>query len=197
MANLTEDSAAMDRASMHDLVLGRERALDELMSRHAAPIHQFLLRMVHQEETAADLAQETFVRVFTHAAKYDPSQRFSTWLYTIASNLARDFLRGQKRRPTVSLNATTGEEELTLGDLQVDPSPLAPDVLMTEEQCARVRRAVAALPDDLREAVVLCELENLSLAEAAEILQSTVKAIESRLYRARKLLRKAMVRQLL
>lgn len=183
----------MDRAAMHDLVAGRERALDELMSRHAAPIHQFLLRMVHQEETAADLAQETFFRIFTHADKYDPAQRFTTWLYTIASNLARDFLRAQTRRPTVSLNATTGEEELTLGDLQVDPGPLAPDVIISEEQRLRVRAAVAALPDDLREAIVLCELENLSLAEASEILQSTVKAIESRLYRARKLLRKVLL----
>lgn len=80
-----------------------------------------------------------------------------------------------------------------MGDLQVDPGPLAPDVMISEEQRLRVRTAVAALPDDLREAIVLCELENLSLAEASEILQSTVKAIESRLYRARKLLRKALL----
>ena len=80
-----------------------------------------------------------------------------------------------------------------MGDLQIDPGPLAPDVIISEEQRLRVRAAVAALPDDLREAIVLCELENLSLAEAAEILQSTVKAIESRLYRARKLLRKALL----
>lgn len=188
MATHTE-SAAEDRQDMQRLVQGVDAALDTLMQRHGAPIIRYLHRMVGDEEEANDLAQETFARIYQHRSRFDPQQVFSTWAYTIAGNLARDFLRRRKRRPTDSLEAQVAETNLSLRETIPDGHPLAPDQLQAREQRIAVRRAVANLSEDLREAVVLCELEDQPIVIAAAILKTTPKAIESRLYRARKLLR--------
>lgn len=188
----TPDTEASDRAAMTRLVAGENRALDELMGRHATAVFHFLYRMLGNEDDANDLAQETFVRVYRACASYRPQQRFSAWLFTIAANLARNHLRWRARHPNLSLDAedeTTGQ---TLGENL--PAPRGDPSSDTEanEQAAAVRRAVQQLPEDLREAIVLCEWEELKVAEAAEILESSPKAVESRLYRARQLLREKL-----
>ena len=111
-----------------------------------------------------------------------PSPR--TWRGTISA--------GASRHPNVSLEAETGEAEQTLGSTLPANDPAPNEQALATERAAAVRAAVGKLPEDLREAIVLCEWEDLSIAEAAVILESTPKAVESRLYRARQILRERL-----
>jgi RNA polymerase sigma-70 factor (ECF subfamily) len=181
-----------DRADMERLMAGHDAALNDLMARHATPVFQFLRRMVGNEDDANDLAQETFVRVFRARTSFRINERFSTWLYTIAANLARNHFRSRARHPNVSLETETGDAEQTLGSTLPANAPAPSEQALAAERAAAVRAAVSKLPGDLREAIVLCEWEERSLAEAAAILETTPKAVESRLYRARGILRERL-----
>jgi RNA polymerase sigma-70 factor (ECF subfamily) len=181
-----------DRADMERLIAGHDAALNDLMERHASPVFQFLCRMVGNEDDANDLAQETFVRVFRARTSFRTNEKFSTWLYTIAANLARNHFRWRARHPNVSLEAETGNSEQTLGATLPANGPAPNEQALAAERDTAVRDAVGKLPDDLREAIVLCEWEERSLAEAAAILETTPKAVESRLYRARGILRERL-----
>ena len=124
------------------------------------------------------------------------TEKLAPWLFTIAGNLARNHLRSRQRRPEVSLEAGTTDGAPSLADrLPATGGSPADDALAGERQRA-VRQAVAELPEDLREAVILCELEDRSVTEAAGLLTTTSKTIESRLYRARQQLRQRLSRWL-
>jgi RNA polymerase sigma-70 factor (ECF subfamily) len=104
----TIDTAEQDRADMVRLARGHDAALNDLMERHAGPLYQFLFRMLNDEEDANDFAQETFTRVHRYRDRYDGG-KFTTWLYTIASNLAKNEYRRRGRHPNVSLEAETDD----------------------------------------------------------------------------------------
>lgn len=185
----TTEADALDRADMERLQRGHDAALNDLMARHATPIFHFLYRMLHHEDDANDLAQETFVRVFKAKASFRPEQRFSTWLYTIAANLARNHIRWRTRHPNVSLDAEPDQPGYALGDTLVSNAPTPKEQTLAAERATAVRAALEELPAEMREAIILCEWEEQSVAEAATILGTTPKAVESRLYRARQILR--------
>lgn len=185
----TTEVDARDRADMEILQRGHDAALNDLMERHATAIFHFLCRMLNNEDDANDLAQETFVRVFRAKDSYRPEQRFSTWLFTIAANLARNQIRWRTRHPNVSLDAGSDQTERTLGDTLVSERPTPNEQSLASERAAAVREAVNDLPEEMREAVVLCEWQERSVIEAAAIAGATPKAMESRLYRARQILR--------
>lgn len=185
---------ARDRENMAQLVAGHDASLNDLMDRHAEAVFRFLVRMLGNEDDARDLAQEAFVRVYRSRESYRPGKKFSTWLFTIAANLARNHLRWRTRHPAVSLDAPGGDGGPGLGDGLAAHTDIPGKDLEIKERVAAVRDAVRRLPEDLREALVLCEWEELSMAEAAEVLQTTPKAVDSRLYRARKQLRKNLAR---
>ena len=188
----TIDANARDRADMERLAAGHDAALNDLMERHATPLFHFLCRMLGNEEDANDLAQETFVRVFRARKSFRTCGKFSTWLYTIAANLARNHFRWRSRHPNISLETENAETEQTLGSTLSSDAPAPNEQALAAERAATVRAAVGKLPEDLREAIVLCEWEERSVAEAAEILDTTPKAVESRLYRARQVLRERL-----
>ena len=185
----TIDPSARDRADMERLIAGHDAALNDLMERHAKPVFYFLCRMLGNEDDANDLAQETFVRVFKSRGSFRAEQKFSTWLFTIAANLARNHFRWRTRHPNISLDAENPETEQSLGSTLPANNPAPNEQALTAERAKAVRLAVSKLPEDLREAMVLCEWEERSVAEAAAILETTPKAVESRLYRARQILR--------
>jgi len=193
---ITTEADALDRADMERLQRGHDPALNDLMERHATAVFQFLCRMLQNEDDANDLAQETFVRVFRAKGGFQLNQRFSTWLFTIAGNLARNHIRWRTRHPNVSLDAETEQSEHSLGDTLASDRPAPADAALAAERAAAVRAAVSQLPEDMREAIVLCEWEELSMAEAAVVAKTTTKAIESRLYRARQILREELKRWL-
>jgi RNA polymerase sigma-70 factor (ECF subfamily) len=194
--SISIDADALDRADMERLAAGHDAALNDLMERHSTPVFHFLCRMLGNEEDAVDLAQETFVRVYRARESFRSNSKFTTWLYTIAANLARNHFRWRARHPNVSLEASSGATEESLGSTLPSNEPVPSDQALAAERAAAVRAAVNRLPDDLRDAIVLCEWEEHSLAEAAAILDTTPKAVESRLYRARKSLRKELERWL-
>ena len=188
----TSDADARDRADMERLIAGQDAALNDLMERHATPVFQFLCRMLGNEDDARDLAQETFTRVYRARESFRLDQKFSTWCYTIAANLARNQFRWRARHPNVSLDADAEGTGQSLGSTLPASEPAPSEQALVAERAAAVRAAVNRLPEDLREALVLCEWEDLSMAEAAAILDITPKAVESRLYRARRLLRERL-----
>jgi RNA polymerase sigma-70 factor (ECF subfamily) len=183
------EAEAHDQADMERLAAGHDASLNDLMDRHATPVFHFLCRMVGNEDDANDLAQETFVRVFRSCKSFRTHERFSTWLYTIAANLARNHFRWRSRHPALSIETRTGDTRQTIGDCLPASEASPGEQSLTGERAEAVRNAVAKLPEDLREAIVLCEWEERSVADAAAVLGATPKAVESRLYRARQILR--------
>jgi len=192
----TTEQDARDCADMAQLVAGHDASLNDLMGRHAEAVFRFLVRMLGNEQDAQDLAQETFVRVYRAKERFRPDGKFTAWLYTIAANLARNHLRWRARHPAVSLETSACDGGPTMGEGLVAAGETPERELAFREQVAAVRQAVGQLPEDLREALVLCEWEELSMVEAAVILHTTPKAVDSRLYRARKLLRERLPRLL-
>ena len=182
-----------DQLDIGRLIQGHDAALDNLMERHGQRLFHYLLRQLPESE-AEDCAQETFVRIYLNRAKFRPGAKFSTWLYAIATNLARDCQRRKTRHPEVSLDATGDREGdgTTLRETMADGAATPGEALLAGERAAQVRDAVQALPEELREALVLYEYENLPQGEIAEILRCTPKAVETRIYRARNLLRKSL-----
>jgi RNA polymerase sigma-70 factor (ECF subfamily) len=192
MATTTTEADALDRADMERLQRGHDAALNALMERHATGVFHFLCRMLASEEDANDLAQETFVRVFRSKSSYRLNQRFASWLFTIAANLARNQIRWRIRHPNVSLNADPEPEQHSLMDTLVSDAPTARDAALATERKVAVRTAVNNLPQDMREAIVLCEWEEMTVADAAAVAKTSPKAMESRLYRARQTLREQL-----
>ena len=186
------DADARDRGDMERLMAGQDTALNDLMERHATPLFHFLCRMVGNEDDANDLAQETFVRVFKSCKSFRTEQKFSTWLFTIAANLARNHFRWRSRHPNLSLDAENPETEQSLGSTLPANTPTPKEAAIAGERAGAVRDAVKNLPEEMREAIVLCEWEERGVAEAATILETTPKAVESRLYRARQILRERL-----
>jgi len=174
---------------MRRLSQGHESALNELMDRHAGKLFNYLLRCLQNEGDAADAAQETFVRIYQHRARFDFRQRFSTWLYAVAANLVKDRYRWRSRHPQVSLDAENEATGVSYRDALPQDGPLPTDQVQAFERADAVRRAVAALPEDLRQPFILAEYEEKSHSEIGAILHCSAKAVETRIYRARQHLR--------
>jgi RNA polymerase sigma factor (sigma-70 family) len=173
-----------DEALASALSRGEDAALDVLMLRWQVPLRSFLYRHTQNEADALDLAQETFVRVYRHRGRYRDGARFSTWMFQIGLNLARDHARRRTRRPSVALEDVPEPAH--------DGNPQA-ETLATERVKA-VRSAIADLPEKLRTALILFEYEDQSHAEIAATVSASPKAVETRLARARELLRQKLSR---
>ena len=181
-----------DSLDMTRLAAGHSTALDDLMARHAERLFHYLARALQNEEDAADLAQEAFVRVYQNRKKFDADKKFSTWLYTIASNLVRDRYRWRKRHPQISLDTENEATGSNPRELLPDQNPSPSETVLAMERAAAVRRAVAALPEQLRVPLILAQYEEKSHAEIGEILRCSAKAVEVRIYRARQQLRASL-----
>jgi RNA polymerase sigma-70 factor (ECF subfamily) len=181
-----------DGQEMARLAASHGAALNNLMDRHAEKLFHYLVRALQNEEDAADLAQETFARVYQNRAKFDPRQKFSTWLYAIASNLVRDRYRWRKRHPQVSLDAANEATGNDLGESLPAQNPSPSETIQDRERADIVRRAVAALPEELRIPLILAEYEEKSHAEIGGILRCSAKAVEGRICRARQQLRASL-----
>lgn len=181
-----------DADDMARLRAGHEASLNALMDRHSQKLFHYLLRSLQDEDDAADLAQETFVKVYLARAKFDPTQKFSTWLYAIASNLVRDRYRWRSRHPQVSLDAENQQTGASFKESLEAADPAPDTTLQTEERAQAVREALAALPEELRQPLILALYEGLPQADIAFILKCTTKAVETRIYRARHQLHAAL-----
>jgi len=181
-----------DEDWMRRLRDGDEAALAPLMQRWETPVKRFIFRLVGNPTEAEDLAQEVFVRVYTKRATYRPGAKFSTWCFSIAANQAKNRLRWWKRRPTLSLEAWTAAGGETADASRTGAA--ASHEVVRRERIAAVAAAVAALPLDLRTALVLFDYEEQPMADIAAALGCTAKAVENRLYRSRQQLKAALGR---
>ena len=188
----TPNPDELDVQDMSRLTAGHEAALNSLMERHAGKLFNYLVRCLQNEEDAADAAQETFVKVYQHRARFDPGQKFTTWLYAIAANLVKDRYRWRSRHPQVSLDAEIDATGDSFRESLPGNDPLPHEQAEAEERSETIRRAVAALPEELRQPLILAEYEERSHAEIGGILGCSAKAVETRIYRARQQLRSTL-----
>jgi RNA polymerase sigma factor (sigma-70 family) len=169
-----------DAELMQRVQRGDEAALGMLMQRWELPVKSVIGRIVLNAREADDLAQETFVRVWQQRGKFRPEAAFRPWIFSIAVNLARNRLRWWRSRPEVALEEwTESGGETASGATAVERA----------ERATAVRDAIASLPTELREAIVLFEYEQMSHAEIATVVGATPKAVENRIHRARERLR--------
>jgi RNA polymerase sigma-70 factor (ECF subfamily) len=176
---------------MERLASGDNLALNVLMDRWGARLNAFLLNMTGQREVAIDLAQETFVRLYKARKRYRPTGAFSTYLFSIAANLARNHARWKSRHPTVSIDAATEDGRPLVPETR-DPGQRPDEHAASAERYREVREALQALPHDLREAISLFVYEGMSHAEIADLSGCSTKAVETRIYRARQMLKKKL-----
>ena len=170
---------------------GEERAFDELVERYSSMAWSLLTRFLGQQGVREDLVQEAFLRVVKARDRYEPSARFSTYLYRIVYHLAIN--ETQRRRTLVSLDGPSGgHEESTIGEALPGETPEPSAELEREDVIAAVRAAVSALPESQRMALILAKYHDTPYVEIAEILDSTEKAIKSLVHRAREGLREQL-----
>jgi RNA polymerase sigma-70 factor (ECF subfamily) len=160
-----------------------ERAFAELVARWEEPIQRLCTRMTGDPHCGEDLAQETFVRVFARRKEYQPTARFSTWLWRIALNLSYDELRRRRRREQWTLDES-GAETLAGLEAAADPEAAPDNSLIAHEHGELVRRALARLPEAYRTVLVLRHYEGLKFREIAAVLELPEGTIKSRLAEA-------------
>jgi len=164
---------------------GDTRAFSILMRRHKDGIYRFCRRYVGDADDAWDLTQQTFVSAWSALGRYDPNRAFTTWLRAIALNKCRDHGRRATVRRLIFGTRPNGESAIT--EVPSD-APSAETQAQDAQNLRALDRALAALPDALKTPLILTALDGLSTAETAAVMGVSPKAIETRLYRARKVL---------
>ncbi len=161
---------------------GNENAYLEIVERFKNRLFSFIYRFVGDSDLAEDLVQDTLVKVYTHKHSYREIARFSTWIYTIAGNLARTELRKRRRRATFSLSTLgLGGKELELPSTDYAPAKVH-EGAQTEEN---IRRALSSLPLHFRTVVILRDVQELSYDEISKIMKIPLGTVKSRVNRAR------------
>ncbi len=191
-ASVSYNVEAMTRSDvqlMLDVKAGDDASFNLLLQKYRTPLINFLYRMVRNTATAEDLAQEVFLRVYRARKQYSPSAKFTTWLFRIATNLALNSVRDNRHRQMdVSIDAPVEEE--AAAPLQLPTREMRIDQHMIERDRAEfIRRAIAALPEKQRVAVLLHKYEEMDYAEIAKILECSESALKSLLFRAYETLR--------
>jgi len=166
---------------------GDHKAFELLVVKYQKRIQRLIGRMVRDVDLVEDIAQETFIRAYRALAQFRGEAQFYTWLYRIAINTAKKMLLDLKRNPTVSENsfnlADGDETSLAESELTTEETPEA--LLASKEIAAIINAAMDALPEELRTAITLREIEGLSYEEIAEAMNSPIGTVRSRIFRAR------------
>jgi len=183
-----------DHALLEETLAGDEDAFAELVRRYRNQITSYIYRMTNDYDGAVDWAQETFLRVYRAAGRYQNTYAFSTYIYRIATNLAISELRKRKRRRLVSLTGLLSSEDgQEARDFDApDGRPLQDVSLVDSEKRAVIKRAISTLPDKYRAPLVLRDVEGKSYDEIAAILSTSEGTVKSRINRARNFLRDKM-----
>jgi len=181
------DWEELDDAQLVERYLeGSERAFHQLTDRYHDRLLNFIYRTVGDRDRSEDLVQETFVRVYRHLHRFDPDKKFSTWIYTIASNLAKNELRNRSRNPLVLFQAIKKNWDDDHRPLQWEDESYSPDDLYKKRFLREtVEEAVEQLPEHHRVVFVLREMEGKTYEEISEITGVTLGTVKSRLNRAR------------
>jgi RNA polymerase sigma-70 factor, ECF subfamily len=184
-------SGVPDEEVVRQVLAGDRDAYAVLVRRHERRLVGFLVRMVRDRETALDIAQETFVKAWQALARYDPHWKFSTWLYSIASNAAIDHLRSRRMR------LTSLDEPIEMGDSEMQREIASPDqgpadIVQGDELRVRLEAAIAQLPAEHRRLLLLRHPVGKSYEEIAQMTRLPMGTVKNRIFRARQRLKELM-----
>lgn len=176
-----------DKLLVERAIAGDDRAFELLVIKYQRRIERLIARMVRDVDLVEDIAQETFVRAYRALAQFRGEAQFYTWLYRIAVNTAKKALMEIKRDPLVSHSALQSEEddETSPAENALSTGETPDSVLAAKEIAQAVNDALEALPEELRQAITLREIEGLSYEEIAEMMQCPIGTVRSRIFRAR------------
>ncbi len=185
----------LDKSSDEDLILAFQRgnveAFNVLVTRYKDPLMNYIFRYVGDMDMASDILQDTFLRVYHKKHLYKTVAKFSTWIYTIAGNLAKSELRSSRRKYTTSITMQQDDEkdyDLPIADEDPQPDRAADSALLHEA----IQKALLELPDVFREAVILRDIQDLTYEEISEITEQPIGTVKSRINRGRKQLQELL-----
>ncbi len=194
MNQTSNDWLLIDKFQKGDL-----SAFHELFNRHKTHVINLSYRFVQNRETAEDVAQEVFIKIYEKKVNFDPKAKFTTWLYRVTVNASIDRTR-KKGFLDKSLNealADGGGETITLQEEISDPKAVSPkEVLYKEELRTLIQAEIQKLPENLRAVILLYQFEEMPYREIAQVLGISEKAVERRIYHAKELLRKNLEKEL-
>lgn len=188
----------LDDELMERFQKGDEDAFTLLVRRHEKPLINFIAQFIGDRDSAEDLAQDTFIRIFQAAPRYKPGRaQFNTWMYHIASNLCKNELRNRARRDRHWVDNTVKDEEEDAGagiESRIANAPAdasyEPDVVLERKELRdALRKAIAALPEQYREPLILRDIQGLSYEEISKVLGIRAGTTKSRINRARLILK--------
>jgi len=168
---------------------GDEDSFRVLLDKHRNPLCHFLYRMVQDQAVCEELAQEVFLRIYKSRQSYEPTARFTTWMFRIATHLALNWLRDEKNeRAQERLDAVRGNDELPVREV-ADRKPSVEQRMVYQARLQEVRDAIAKLPEKQRAAVLMHKYEEMEYAQIAGVLECSESAVKSLLFRAYETLR--------
>ena len=179
---IDSDAPLVERA-----VAGDHKAFELLVIKYQRRIQRLIGRMVRDVDLVEDIAQETFIRAYRALAQFRGDAQFYTWLYRIAVNTAKKSLMDLKRNPTVSENSFKSDDDDETSPLENElTSSETPDAVLASKEIAQIiNTALEALPEELRQAITLREIEGLSYEEISEAMSCPIGTVRSRIFRAR------------
>jgi RNA polymerase sigma-70 factor (ECF subfamily) len=186
MVNKTNDQRLVERVQKGD-----KRAFDLLVLKYQHKIVKLIMRYVHDPAEAMDVSQEAFIKAYRALPKFRGDSAFYTWLYRIAINTAKNYVVAMNRRPLeYNLDLQDPEQHQWNAGLRDEDSPEG--VVLREELRETVERAMTSLPEELRTAIILREIEGLSYEEIAHAMECPVGTVRSRIFRAREAIDKSI-----
>ena len=182
-----ENPVDSDAMLVERAVAGDQKAFELLVIKYQRRIQRLIGRMVRDVDLVEDIAQETFIRAYRALAQFRGEAQFYTWLYRIAVNTAKKTLMDLKRNPTVSENffKSGDDDETSFVENELTSSETPDAVLASKEIAEMVNAAMEALPEELRQAITLREIEGLSYEEISEAMSCPIGTVRSRIFRAR------------
>lgn len=181
-----EQDAQSDAVLVQQVQAGQQKAFDLLVAKYQRRIYRLVLRFIRDPAQAEDVAQETFLRAYRAIGQFRGESQFYTWLYRIAVNTAKKAISDDIRDPTVSEGDALGHDEETFSPTELLTNHETPEsVLVSKEIVQTVNAAMESLPEDLRMAITLREIEGLSYEDIAEAMQCPIGTVRSRIFRAR------------
>jgi RNA polymerase sigma-70 factor (ECF subfamily) len=183
MLNPDPDAALVERVKQGDV-----RAFEMLVVKYQRRIERLIGRMVRDVDLVPDIAQETFIRAYRALPQFRADSAFYTWLYRIAVNTAKKALVDMKRDPVMtytSLQGSDDDDETYRGGMEPTDGETPEALLASKEIAATVNAAIAALSEDLRQAITLREIEGLSYEEISDVMNCPIGTVRSRIFRAR------------
>ena len=183
-SKLAELQQLSDEDVMEQLQAGVVQAFDVIVKRYKDRLHNFLYRYTQNHQDCEDLVQETFLRVYRSRHSYERIAKLSTWMYTIALNLAKSMYKKKQRMTLMSIHADPSDSESR--NFEIEDNVIGQDVALHQKMSiAELEKAMVKLNDDFREVIVLRDIQQLSYEEIAEITDTAMGTVKSRINRAR------------